>query len=67
VTPEERIDAAIDLAVRYGGLDGSHHKAWAIDQMVRVLAGPAYQSIVDAACDGEDGPNTYEWDTGVAP
>jgi hypothetical protein len=60
VTPEERIDAAIDLAVRYGGLDGSHHKAWAI-------AGPAYQSIVDAACDGEDGPNTYEWDTGVAP
>lgn len=35
----ERIHAAIDIAVRYGGNDGSHHKMWVIDQMVRVLTG----------------------------
>ena len=42
MTEQERIDAAIELAVRYGGIDGDHHKAWVIDQMVRVLAGDGY-------------------------
>lgn len=27
----------------------------------------AYRAFVAAACDGEDGPNTYSWDAGVAP
>ena len=58
---------AIDLAVRYGGIDGDHHKAWVIDQMVRALAGDSYGQIVAEACDGEDGPATYEWKTGIAP
>lgn len=26
-----------------------------------------YRRFVARACDGEDGPNTYEWDTGIAP
>jgi hypothetical protein len=34
-----RIDRAIDVAVKYGGTDGDHHKAWVIDQMVRELTG----------------------------
>ena len=62
-----RIDKAIDLAVRYGGIDGDHHKAWVIDQMVRVLAGRAYKRIVREAKAGEDGPDTYEWNEGCAP
>lgn len=28
---------ALDLATSYGQIDGSHHKAWTIDQMVRAL------------------------------
>ena len=64
---EVSIMKAIDLAVRYGGIDGEHHKAWVIDQMVRVLAGDRYDDIVRDACDGEEGPDTYEWDCGVAP
>jgi hypothetical protein len=64
---QKRIKKAIDLAVQYGGIDGDHHKAWVIDQMVRALAGPGYRRIVKEACAGEDGPNTYEWDTGIAP
>ena len=62
-------DKALELALRYGGIDGDHHKAWVIDQMVRALlvTEPEYTQWVKDACDGEDGPNTYEWDTGVIP
>ena len=62
-----RISNAIELAVRYGGIDGRHHKTWVIDQMVRVLAGENYERIVREACDGENGPDTYDWDVGIAP
>ena len=47
-------------------LMGCNHKAWVIDQMVRVLAGDRYDDIVRDACDGEEGPDTYEWDCVVA-
>ena len=67
VSEKERINEAIELAVRYGGFDGDHHKAWVIDQMVRVLAGERYEQIVREARDGEDGPDSYSWETGVAP
>lgn len=67
MTDYERINEAVDLAVRYGGIDGDHHKAWVIDQMVRVLTGDNYQQIVTEACNGEDGPNTYSWEVGIAP
>ena len=65
----DRIDAALRVAVRYGGTDGDHHKAWVIDQMVRALVGDnkRYESFVAAAKLGEDGPDTYEWDEGVPP
>ncbi len=65
--PETRIQKAIDVAVKFGGIDGVHHKAWVIDQMVRLLAGSDYEKIVADACDGEDGPDTYDWNVGIAP
>ncbi len=40
---------------------------WVIDQIVRVLAGKNYDKIIAEAKFGEDGPETYEWDTGIAP
>ncbi len=82
---------AIEVAVRYGGIDGAHHKAWVVDQMVRQLTGcphvkrwaenargepysylalgesDAYLALVEAACAGEDGPDTYEWNEGIIP
>lgn len=63
----KRIESAIEIAVRFGGIDGAHHKTWVIDQMVRALAGEDYARIVRDACAGEDGPDTYEWDEGIAP
>lgn len=58
---------ALGIANQYGGIDGAHHKAWVIDQMVRAILGEHYEAWVKVFCDGEDGPNTYEWDEGIAP
>jgi hypothetical protein len=62
-----KIDEAIHLATQYGGIDGEHHKAWVIDQMVRILAGERYPQIVAEARNGGDGPETYDWNEGIAP
>jgi hypothetical protein len=62
-----RIKSAVDLAVQFGGVDGDFHKMWVIDQMIRILTGADYDRIIAEACNGEDGPETYEWDTGIAP
>lgn len=35
----ERVSKALDYARQYGGIEGDHHKAWVIDQMVRALTG----------------------------
>jgi hypothetical protein len=66
-TSDERILKAIELAVRFGGIDGDHHKAWVIDQIVRQLAGADYERVVEEVCNGEDGPNTYTWEVGIPP
>lgn len=88
---QERIQKALHIAVAYGGVDGDHHKAWCIDQMVRALTGcpkvavhandtngkpfvyeklgesVEYLQLVAEARAGEDGPETYDWDVGIAP
>lgn len=68
MTREARIKKAIRLVVRFGGIGGEHHKAWVMDQVVRALTTPrGYERIVREARDGEDGPDSYSWDEGIAP
>ena len=67
MSDRKKIEAALELAVRYGQSDGAHHKAWVIDQMVRALVGKKYDAFIAEANDGEDGPDTYEWDVGIPP
>jgi hypothetical protein len=64
---EDRATTALRYAFSYGQVDGEHHKAWVIDQMVRALTGSGYEAAIDRSCDGEDGPETYYWDEGIAP
>lgn len=66
---DTRITAALTLALRYGQIDGAHHKTWVIDQMVRALlqTPDAYAAWVEDACAGEDGPDSYDWDVGIPP
>ena len=67
--PSMRVRAALDIALSYGSIEGDHHQAWVIDQIVRALCGSekAYRKFITVHNAGEDGPNTYEWDTGIAP
>ncbi|EBG2148501.1 hypothetical protein FIP36_17300 [Salmonella enterica] len=64
---QKRIERAIALACRYGGTEELHHLQWVVDQMVRELAGDRYPQIVAETTTGEDGPDTYTWNTGIAP
>ena len=64
---DTQIMTALDAAFNWGQIDGDHHKMWVIDQMLRILCGKDYDAVIARACDGEDGPNTYEWDIGIAP
>lgn len=61
------VQEALEIAYRFGQIDGDHHKAWVIDQMVRALTGDRYDEWVRKARDGADGPETYAWDEGIAP
>lgn len=74
----KKIADALSFAYRYGQIDGEHHKTWVIDQMVRALLGEptesgpfdtptTYAQFVRRHNDGEDGPDTYAWDEGIAP
>lgn len=66
---EERIERALEIAWRYGQIDGSHHKAWVIDQMVRALFDDEkkYAAWVEAYETPLSYGEYYEWDTGIAP
>ncbi len=66
MTAQEKINDALDIAFQFGQIEGDHHRAWVIDQMVHVLCGTdeAYQKWVKEY----KGPNSeYTWDTGIAP
>lgn len=56
----------LDLIWEYGGIDGGHHKQWLIDQIVRKLTETQdeYDNWIRKFNDGEDGPDTYEWELG---
>ncbi len=71
---EDRVIAALEIAMKYGNNDGAHHKAWVIDQMVRALTDcPLIESTYGEsdhyrdfiAHHNQDG--LYAWDEGVAP
>lgn len=54
----DRISAALKIAGDFAGDDGSHHKAWCIDQMIRALTG--CPMVEKTALDYRQQPYTYE-------
>lgn len=58
-----KVDKSLDLIFRYSGIDGSHHKQWVLDQVVRTLTGEHYDEWVSGYEDGDQ----YSWDEGIAP
>jgi hypothetical protein len=63
----EKIERALQFASKYGFIEGDHYKMWVIDQMVRALKGDQYNEWVRLQKEGEEGPDTYEWDEGTPP
>lgn len=58
----------VTLIGSFGGIDGAHHKQWVLDQVLRKLLGArGYTKWLKDHNAGEDGPNTYSWDEGIAP
>ena len=63
----ERISKALEIAFQYSQIDGEHHKAWAIDQMVRALLGDGYEAWVKNYKHDDETGDEYDWDVGIAP
>lgn len=61
------VEEALMVVIEFGGIDGAHHKQWVLDQVLRCLAGDRYHKLVRLMKAGEDGPNTYGWEEGIAP
>lgn len=65
MTSEERIEAAADIAMQFGSIDGAHHKQWVIDQMLRTMLGEeGYAAWVTKA---NADPEYDRWNEGIAP
>lgn len=62
---DERIQQAVEIAQRFGMIDGEHHKQWVIDQMVRTLLGP--EGYAEWLADTNSDPEYAPWDEGIAP
>ncbi|WP_241824452.1 MULTISPECIES: papain-like cysteine protease family protein [Pseudomonas] len=60
----QRRDEALNLARKFGLCPDSQNKAWAMDQMCRILLGDEYPVWVAETEAGADGAT---WETGTAP
>ena len=67
MTPAKKLVAILEIIEEYGQHDGGHHKQWCLDQIARIVHGAGYGQWVKHMCNGEDGPNTYDYDEGIAP
>ena len=64
---DEKSKKILDFIYQYGQVDGSHHKAWVIDQIVRIITVDDYEEWVNKYEYDEETGEEYEWDTGIAP
>ena len=76
---KKRIDNALGFLSIWGQVEGDHHKAWVIDQVVRALCGcewnfsdsffqnEEYKDWVSGYCYDDNHVMEYEWDIGIAP
>lgn len=67
MTDKQKIDKALEIAFQYGQIDGSHHRLWVIDQMVRVLSDDYDTFVKEYEEEDENGEKLYIWDCGITP
>lgn len=64
---ENKIEKALTLAYNFAQIDGDHHKAWTLDQIVRALTGADYNQWINDYQQVTNGEPMYSWDEGIAP
>lgn len=80
---KKRIQEALKIIGRFGGIDGLHHKQWVLDQVVRILTDCPTIEAVAIDCYGKEyacgrlgesieykawvAMRTSDWDIGIAP
>lgn len=64
---DKQIEKVLDLIFEYGQIDGGHHKAWVIDQILKILTKDKYDEWVKNYVYDEETGDTYSWDKGIAP
>jgi hypothetical protein len=67
IVNQGKIIMALEIALDYGQSKGERQKAWVIDQIVRTLSGDKYPEEIKDYCEGNYGPNSYDWDEGIVP
>ena len=64
---KEKNNNVLGLIFEYGQTDGEHHKAWVIDQIVRIITENDYDKWVQHYEYDEETDEDYFWDVGIAP
>lgn len=65
----DKDEIILNLIYLYGGVDGAHYKQWLLNEIVKTATETEekYKKWINHYCDGENGPETYFWDIGIAP
>ena len=64
---DKQIEEVLNLIFEFGQIDGDHHKAWVIDQIVKILTKDKYDEWVRNYVYDEETGDTYSWYKGIAP
>lgn len=64
---EVAFEAAMALIVDYGMIDGTHHKQWLLDQIVRTILGEYYDLWLASYNESAKNNNCDLWDQGIEP
>ncbi len=66
---DDRVIKVLEFVWNYGQIDGDHHKAWVIDQIVRILCGSdeEYKKWIDKYEEPLEDGDYYSWNEGINP
>lgn len=64
---QEKLKNILNLIDRYGMIDGSHHKQWLLDQIVKVILTPEEYEKWITEFDEEEQEEFIWWEKGIAP
>lgn len=67
MTDEEKLNEIFELAASYAGVDGSHHKQYALVEIAKIIKGDDFEAWYDDFLGiDENGERIYsEWEPGI--